>query len=101
MNNKIYFELMKIRLFKIVILSFFALGFINVTLAQTYDEKILNQNIQLRVDKINQETDSLATILAALKIDLEKLNTEDARKIQDFKTTEKYESIIGSQFKLM
>jgi hypothetical protein len=35
---------MKIPLLNIVILSFFALGFIKVTLAQTYDEKILNQN---------------------------------------------------------
>ena len=89
---------MKTLLLKNLIFSLFVFGCVEFTFSQSYDENVLNQNIQLRIKEINRETDSLSTVLADLKRNFEKSNSVDAKKIQDFKTTEKYDSIIRLQF---
>jgi len=89
---------MKTLLLKNLIFTIFVFGFVEFTFSQSYDQNVLNQNIQLRIKEINRETDSLSTFLADLKRNFEKSNSVDAKKIQDFKTTEKYDSIIHLQF---
>ena len=89
---------MKTLLLKNLIFTLFVFGFVEFTFSQSYDQNVLNQNIQLRSKEINRETDSLSTVLADLKRNFEKSNSVDAKKIQDFKTTEKYDSIIRLQF---
>ncbi len=89
---------MKTLLLKNLIFTLFVFGFVEFTFSQSYDQNVLNQNIQLRSKEINRETDSLSTVLADLKRNFEKSNSVDAKKIQDFKTTEKYDSIIHLQF---
>jgi septal ring factor EnvC (AmiA/AmiB activator) len=89
---------MKTLLLKNLIFTLFVFGFVEFTFSQSYDQNVLNQNIQLRIKEINRETDSLSTVLADLKRNFEKSNSVDAKKIQDFKTTEKYDSIIRLQF---
>ena len=89
---------MKTLLLKNLIFTLFVFGFVEFTFSQSYDQNVLNQNIQLRSKEINRETDSLSTVLADLKRNFEKSNSVDAKKIQDFKTTEKYDSIVHLQF---